>query len=257
MSKSPVICFGQQPCGFFPRRFLVAKMQTARRVQQEIGGRLVFFVHDSDHDPRETLTIMRDRTTGVEERLNFTFLNKTQKKFTPLYAKKIDPSWQANTARRLPRFVQSDAVLNAFVSVKADNVADFCLDMYRALGLIEGMEIIRSSDPSFREAACPVDDFYVDVQHENELVRARYFPGHGLRLHQGGEAYLDLPETIWCSAQVSPARDTRLRWMQSVIQCTHYIAGAGEMDYLDQSEAPEVTFIRRDDISESNMAYIP
>jgi len=257
MDKPPVICFGQQPCGFFPRRFLMAKILTARRVQQEIGGRLVFFYHDSDHDPRETLTIMRDLTTGVEERINFAFLNKTQKKYTPLYAKKIDPNWQAATARRLPRFVRDEKTIQSFVSVKADNVADFCLDMYRSLGLIDGMEIKRSSDPAFREAACPVDDFYVDVHHDGELVRARNEPGHGLRLHQGGEMYLDLPETNWCSAQISPARDTRLRWMQSVIQCTHYIAGAGEMDYLDQREAPEIQFIRRDDISESSMAYIP
>ena len=257
MDKSPVICFGQQPCGFFPRRFLVAKITTARRVQKEIGGRLVFFYHDSDHDPRETLTIMRDRTTGAEERINFAFLNKTQKKFTPLYAKKIDPEWQSNTVRRLPRFVQSDELLHAFVAVKADNVADFCLAMYRAMGLLDGMEIIRSRDPVFRAAACPVDDFYVDVRHDNELVRARYSPGPGLRLHQGGDSYIDLPETSWSSAQVSPARDTRLRWMQSVIQCTHYVAGAGEMNYLDQRDAPEVQFVRRDEISESTMAYIP
>ena len=26
----PVIAFGQQPCGFFPRRYLVAKIRTAR-----------------------------------------------------------------------------------------------------------------------------------------------------------------------------------------------------------------------------------
>jgi len=40
MSDRPVICFGQQPCGFFPRRFLFAKFQTARRLQAEHG--LVF-----------------------------------------------------------------------------------------------------------------------------------------------------------------------------------------------------------------------
>ena len=52
----PLICFGQQPCGFFPRRFLVAKVLTARRLQSELGGEIVFFCHDSDHDPRETQT---------------------------------------------------------------------------------------------------------------------------------------------------------------------------------------------------------
>jgi hypothetical protein len=38
MSDAPVIAFGQQPCGFFPRRFLVAKIRTARRLQAQIGG---------------------------------------------------------------------------------------------------------------------------------------------------------------------------------------------------------------------------
>ena len=28
MTMAPLICFGQQPCGFFPRRYLVAKIQT-------------------------------------------------------------------------------------------------------------------------------------------------------------------------------------------------------------------------------------
>ena len=60
-----VIAFGQQPCGFFPRRFLVAKIRTARRLQAEIGGRIVFFFHDSDHDPRETRTILRHRDALV------------------------------------------------------------------------------------------------------------------------------------------------------------------------------------------------
>ena len=57
MRASPIICFGQQPCGFFPRRFLWAKVQTARRLQQEIGGEIVYFFHDSDHDPRETTNL--------------------------------------------------------------------------------------------------------------------------------------------------------------------------------------------------------
>jgi hypothetical protein len=64
MNSAPVICFGQQPCGFFPRRFLFAKMQTARRLQQEIGGEIVFFYHDSDHDPRETRTLLRHHRPG-------------------------------------------------------------------------------------------------------------------------------------------------------------------------------------------------
>jgi hypothetical protein len=42
MTAEPVIAFGQQPCGFFPRRFLVAKIRTAPRLQVELGGRVVY-----------------------------------------------------------------------------------------------------------------------------------------------------------------------------------------------------------------------
>ncbi len=62
--SDPCICFGQQPCGFFPRRFFYAKLVTARRLQSEIGGEIVFFCHDSDHDPRETQTILTHKSTG-------------------------------------------------------------------------------------------------------------------------------------------------------------------------------------------------
>ena len=75
MSGSPLICFGQQPCGFFPRRFLFAKFETARRLQAEMGGEVVFFFHDSDHDPRETQTTVRHRKTGEPTQLNFAFAN--------------------------------------------------------------------------------------------------------------------------------------------------------------------------------------
>src|SRR5207302_2960313 len=85
----PIICFGQQPCGFFPKRFLFAKIITARRLQKEIGGEIVFFFHDSDHDPRETITIVRDQRSGQDVALNFQFENSIQKKFSPLYAKRV------------------------------------------------------------------------------------------------------------------------------------------------------------------------
>ena len=55
--------------------------------------------------------------------------------------------------------------------------------------------------------------------------------------------------------QISPTRDTRLRWMQSVLHCTHYIAGAGEQAYLRREDAPEITFIVRDTIDQSDEAY--
>jgi len=101
----PIICFGQQPSGFFPKRFLVAKLETARRLQKEIGGEIVFFYHDSDHDPRETRTVLRHRTTNEPAQLNFSFENKTQRKFSPLYAKRIQAGWQQKTASQLPNYV--------------------------------------------------------------------------------------------------------------------------------------------------------
>ena len=105
MSVEPIIAFGQQPCGFFPRRFLVAKIQTARRLQAEMGGRIVFFCHDSDHDPRETRTILRRRTTGEPEKFNFAVVTKLQRKFSPLYVKRIAADWQGKTLRRLPNYL--------------------------------------------------------------------------------------------------------------------------------------------------------
>src|SRR4026209_1482032 len=102
---APIICFGQQPCGFFPKRFLYAKIVTARRLQTEIGGEIVFFFHDSDHDPRETITILRDRCSAKELALTFQFENRIQKKVSPLYAKRVLPDWHAKTARQLPNYV--------------------------------------------------------------------------------------------------------------------------------------------------------
>lgn len=253
--SSPIICFGQQPCGIFPRRFLFAKILTARRLQREIGGEIVFFFHDSDHDPRETVTILRERRSGREARLNFECANKVQKQFSPLYAKRVLPEWQAKTARQLPCYVAAEFVEH-FKAVVAENVADFCLEMYQRMGLLDGMRVARSSDPDFRRRATPVDDYFVDVRHDGELVRARRV-GNRLLLHKGADCFIELP---WQgepeAGQISPTRDTRLRWMQSVIRCTHYVAGAGEMQYLNQADAPEIHYVTRDTISESDRAYV-
>ncbi len=251
----PVICFGQQPCGIFPRRFLFAKIQTARRLQSELGGEIVFFYHDADHDPRETQMNLRDLQSGKEQRLNFSFANKLQKEFSPLFAKRVLPDWREKTARQLPNYV-APALVEQFEKVEADNVADFCLAMYRHLGLLEGMRVMRSGDPEFRRRALAVDDYFVDVTYKDELVRAR-IGEEALLLHKGGNSYLKLPLENHDAVQISPTRDTRLRWMQSVICCTHYVAGASEVDYLNTSEAPGVEFITRDSISDSDRPYLP
>lgn len=253
MSRSPVICFGQQPCGFFPRRFLYAKFVTARRLQAELGGEIVFFFHDSDHDPRETQTILRHRKTGEVATLNFAFENKVQRKWSPLYLKRIAAGWQATTARQLGAYVEAPQV-EVFKAVTAITVADYCLEMYRGMGLLEGVKVVRSSDPAVRRAGCDVGDFFVDVPYQGEVVRARWLDGE-LKLHEGGESYVTLPKGEFGREQVTPTRDTRLRWMQTVVHCTHYIAGAGEQAYLRKEDAPEIIFVNRDPIDRSDEAY--
>jgi len=253
MTSGPVICFGQQPCGIFPRRFLYAKLATARRLQAELGGRIVFFYHDSDHDPRETQTCLRHRQTGAPLRVNFAFANRLQRKYSPLYLKRVPAGWCDNLARQLPAFVGAPWV-EAFKQVAATTVADFCLEMYRRMGLLDGVEVVRSSDAAVRRAACAVPDFFVDVPYEGEIVRARFLDGR-LKLHEGGDSYVTLPMRNFTPEQVSPTRDTRLRWMKSVVHCTHYVAGASEQDYLRKEDAPEITYVRRDPIDRSDEAY--
>jgi hypothetical protein len=250
---APVICFGQQPCGFFPRRFLYAKFQTARKLQAELGGEIVFFFHDSDHDPRETQTILRHRKTNDPLTFNFAFLNKLQRKFSPLFLKQIPAGWRDNTARQLGAYAPPH-LIELFKSVDAPNVADFCLEMYRRLGLLEGVRVVRSSDPVVRRAACEVSDCFVDVPYAGETVRARCTDGT-LKLHEGGDRYITLPPVSFTKDQITPTRDTRLRWMQSVLHCTHYIAGAGEQAYLNKADAPDITFVNRDPIDRSDEAH--
>jgi hypothetical protein len=249
----PIICFGQQPCGFFPKRFLVAKILTARRLQKEIGGEIVFFFHDSDHDPRETITILRDQHTNKEAALNFQFANWIQKRFSPLYAKRVIPEWKEKTARQLPGYARRPLVAH-FKETRALNVADFCLEMYRRMGLLEGVRVDRSSASEFRARAVEVSDYFVDQPYKGEIVRARYREGKFL-LHKGGDRFLEIPGGQFGPEQISPTRDTRFVWMQSVIRCTHYVAGASEQHYINTADAPGVKFVNRDEISDFNKAY--
>jgi hypothetical protein len=43
--------------------------------------------------------------------------------------------------------------------------------------------------------------------------------------------------------------------MQSVVNCSHYILGASEKDYLRPEKNPEINFINRDIIDRSDEAY--
>jgi hypothetical protein len=250
---APIICFGQQPCGFFPKRFLLAKIRTGLRLQSEIGGEVVFFFHDSDHDPRETRTVLRHRKTDQPVQLNFSFKNSIQRRFSPLYLKEIPDGWQDKTARQLPNYI-SHRLLEIFRKSSSTTVADFCLEIYRQMGLLDTIRVVRSSAPDFRQAACQVPEFFVDVPHQGEIVRARLMDGT-LKLHKGGDSFETLPQTAFTKKQISPTRDTRLPWMQSGVHCSHYILGAGEKDYLHPEKNPEINFIQRDPIDRSDEAY--
>ena len=251
--SEPVICFGQQPCGIFPNRFVFSKIKTARRLQSEIGGKIVFFLHDSDHDHRETCSILVNRHTHKQERINFDVINKIQKLYSPLYCKSIKDGWKEKIVRCLPNLV-APSLVDVFRKVESTNVTEFCIEMYRGMKLLEGIELVRSSDPSFREKTVAIDDYFVDVPFEGETVRARARDA-GYYLFKGGGRWIEVPVNRVSKRQISAGRDSRLRWMQSVIQCTHYIAGEGEIQYLNKEDAPEISYVRRDFIERSSEAY--
>lgn len=250
-----LICFGQQPCGFFPKRYLVAKIYTALALQKQIGGQIIFFYHDSDSDYRETITLLHDKLSKKEVRLNFTQENKLQKKYSPLYLKRIPADWKETNLHQFPRFELSKEQVAIFESIESKTAGNFCLEMYHKMGLLKGIEIMKSSDTNFREKALDLKtDYFADVEYQGEIVRARSIDGQ-LKLHEGGGLYITLPEQPIKKSQKSPARDDRFSWMQSVIHCTHYIYGEGEKNYLKQTEHPEVKFIPREYIDHSSEAW--
>jgi len=251
--SSPIICFGQQPCGIFPNRFVFSKIKTARRLQSEIGGKIIFFLHDSDHDYRETCASLVNRHSGKTERINFEFGNKIQKLYSPLYCKSIASGWKEKTRRCLPNLVDAELV-EIFESVDTSNVTEFCLEMYGKMGLLEGVEVVRSSDPVLREKAIDVDDYFLDTPYEGEIVRARRRE-EGFCVFKGGDKFIPIEVPVVEKSMISPARDTRLCWMQSVVKCTHYIAGEGEIQYLNKDDAPEIEFVQREFIERSGDAY--
>lgn len=303
-NQGPIICFGQQPCGFFPKRFLVAKINTAKKLRDDIGGRIVFFYHDSDADYRETITIMRDKSSGAEVRLNFTQENKLQKKFSPLYKKRIPAGWKDEILKQLPRFIDpsldfpplplgegapmqrgaGEGLIEIFKSTDEKTVADFCLKMYKKMDLLDGIEVLRSSDEGFRQKAQELaGEYFADVEYQGETVRTKIVQARNYAelnaessgtqiprdsasdsatfreaiLHEGGDKFIRfaIKEPIQKS-QISAARDQRFAWMQSVINCTHYIYGEGEKEYLDTKPYPDIKFIDREKIDESAYAWL-
>lgn len=255
----PIICLGQQPNGILPKRFFLAKLQTARKLQQEIGGNIVWFCHDADHDPKETRTRIpsKQHPDGFIE-TNFSFKNKTQRKFTPLSHKAVGG---LEEIRETLRHHTNEFVLAAFDNVNADTVAEFCIQMYTNLGLLDGVKVVRSSDPQFRQQAQTnglETGWFYDTEHNGELVRAR-LKNNSLSLHRGGDAYDDLGTLSEIDkAQLSPGWQKRFDWMQSVIGCTHYVLGKGEQEYFQNitiQNPPE--FVLRETVDDSDLAFIP
>jgi hypothetical protein len=75
-------------------------------------------------------------------------------------------------------------------------------------------------------------------------------------LHEGGPNFIDLPMPAELSKdQISPTRDTRLKWMQSLLHCTHYIPGSGEKQYLKLEDAPGMVFVDREEIDRKEEAW--
>ena len=228
----PVIAFGQQPCGFFPRRFLVAKIRTARRLQAEIGGRIVFFCHDSDHDPRETRTDpapSHDRTSRRSSTSpSRASSSASSRRSTPSAS---PPDWHARTLLQLANYVDRP-VIDVFRKTSAETVSDFCLEMYRAHGPARRRST--SCARAIRRCGAAPATWTTSSWTCRTRARssARACATARCSCTRAATSTLTLPATAFAKEQISPTRDTRLRWMQSVIHCTHYVAGAGEQRYL-------------------------
>lgn len=297
-ASHPVICFGQQPNGFFPKGFFVDKVLTARELQKQMGGKIVWFCHDSDHDYRETVTkIKTDRYPERFIRLNINQPSKFEKLFAPLYLKDIKPGWPEETANKLQPIIPKEAY-EIFKSIQVKptpaplprgdsrespppegwpkagvgNVADFCIAMYRALGWLEGIEIVRSSDPQFRSQALDISnqDHYLDIEYKGAIVHARRLTPTSPSYHKresGGSYFLDhggnVRETVPVKVRaenfqplLSPTRTNRFAWMQSVIHCTHYIYGKGEKEYVDFSPWKDIAFVPRKEAHDPDFAVV-
>jgi len=260
----PVICFGQQPNGFLPKRFFYAKILKARKLQKDIGGSMVFFLHDSDHDPRETQTKIRsDEYKEGYATFNFRIDDRITRRWSPLAIKEFNPKSMDWIRKKVRDILPSDVFEN-LNGIKTTNVTRFCMEVYKRMGLLDEMEIVSSHYPGFRKKADLSefgngDGFYFDTEYEGRTVRAEICEGT-LRLHHGGQHYTkirevesgDLLKTPEC---ISPGRDRRFHWMNSVIGCTHYVAGNEEMKYL--SGIKGIKIIRREQISDPGFAWIP
>ena len=172
MSHRPSSVSASNPAGFFPSDFSSPKSKPpAGCNRNRRRDRLLL--------PRQRPRSARNQnpSSPPQKRRNlrnqFHLRQQTPAKiFAAVSETHLRPIGCEKTALQLPAYVDRRWV-EAFKNIRATNVADFCLEMYRQMGLLEGIRVVRSSDPDFRRAACDVADFFVDVPYEGEIVRAR------------------------------------------------------------------------------------
>src|SRR5205814_9977149 len=111
--------------------------------------------------------------------------------------------------------------------------------MYTRMGLLDGVRVDRSSAPQFRARAVAVSDYFVDQPYEGAIARARYRDGK-LLLHKGRDRFLEIPGEDFGPKQISPARDTRVVWMHSVMRCTQHGSGASRQHSINKADAAQV-----------------
>ena len=176
-------------------------------------------------------TILRRRKTNEPAVLNFAFVNKVQRKFSPLHLKHIDPAWQQKTESATAQLRGAHRPSRCSSRRQPATRRIFASKYTGAWGCWRecGWCVRATRRCGGRRATW--GNFLSDVPYEGETVRARLADG-ALKLHEGGDAFITLPPVNFTKEQISPTRDSRLRWMQSVVHCTHYIAGAGEQAYL-------------------------
>jgi len=134
MSTSPIIAFGQQPCGFFPRRFLFRQDPDRARLREQMAGASVYFCHDSDHDPRETRTILRRRGSGDRRAQLRGGRASCSGSVSPLYAKRTAQGWHERTLSQLPNYVRARTARPVRERHRRRRWADFCSRWYPANG---------------------------------------------------------------------------------------------------------------------------
>ena len=252
--SAPVICFGQQPCGFFPRRFLAAKICTARRLQaRDRRGDRLFLPRqrprpagDADHPAPP-----QDRRAA---RPQLRLREQAPAQVVPALPQ-AGPAGVARADGAPASGLCRPALGRGLQRVQCADVADFCLEMYRAHGAAgghprrplerPGRSGARPATSRNTSSTCPTRG-----DGAGPVRRRRSAPARGRRFIP------DLPRVRFEHGTNQPDPGlAAFAGCNRSSHCTHYVTGAGEQAYLRPADAPEVTFVHRDTIERSDEAY--